>query len=114
MSNQGSTQPGAFTGETVDTTKAVIGLVTTLAGLFFPGSTLIAGFTLTELGNIAQGLASEAPAVVTAWNEVTNAINGGKAPTPEQLQALNDAADAANADLEAADEAVIKGGAAKP
>lgn len=60
----------------------------------------LAGFTIDELSNLAEGLIDGVPAIVAAWNSVKAAHAGGAAPTNDQITALKAAIDADDDALE--------------
>lgn len=72
-----------------------------------PGtSSVINGVELAA--KITTGLLAAAPPVISAYDEIKAAANGGPAPTQAQWDAWNAAADQAHSDLQAAVAAAQK------
>lgn len=80
--------------------NSAIPLIATILAAFAPGLT-IGGIAATKVLAMVSGLLSGAPDLVNAYNAVKAAVDGGAAPTPEQWAALDAAADAAHAKLQA-------------
>ncbi|MBI3677911.1 MAG: hypothetical protein HY243_14985 [Proteobacteria bacterium] len=84
----------------LDEVKNFIGVLGTLASIALPGAGTIVGFTIPEIANILKGLVDSVPEITAAYNDIKSMIDGGAAPTPEQLLALRGKIDVADDQLQ--------------
>lgn len=81
--------------------QAILGAVGTVLGALVPGG-VIAGVTISTITSIAQGVVQGVPEIVTAYEDIKAAIDGGAPPSEAQLLALKAAVDAADDKLQKA------------
>lgn len=80
--------------------EQVLGIVGTVLTALVPGGQ-IAGVAVGEIIALANGVLNGVPEVVDAYNAVKAAVDGGAAPTADQLAALKASVDAADDVLQA-------------
>ncbi len=90
--------PDTLLGFSIPQIVTFVGMV---AGAVIPGASL-AGFTISQLTNLAVGVANEVPEAVNAFEEIKTVATSGLPPTPAQWATWNAAADMAHNALQAA------------
>jgi hypothetical protein len=85
----------------LDKAESVLSVAGPVVADLFPEAQ-IAGFGVSQLLSVVNGVATAAPDLTNAYNNIKAAVTGGAAPTAEQWAAFDAAADQAHADFQAA------------
>lgn len=94
--------------EVVAGLQAALPIAKSIAGLFMPGSAVIAaGLSLDQLFNLASGLIAEEPAVESLASTVEAIATGGPAPTVAEFAVIDADQIKASARLAAANAKII-------